>query len=212
MAKYKNGIHGAFSGKIGSVVGASYRGIDYMRSLPEIIKPRSEKQLHQQLKFSVITAWLRPVLKLINIGFQLLTGDKSAMNRAVSYHMREALIENGQEISIDFKKAIFSRGELLVSWILEVLALVDALLNIKWDNGPESLFSKANDKATFIIYNPQKEKFVTFKEVAQRQDKETVLQLPKRFAGDTVHAWMQYSNNDGDMVSTSVYLGEIMVV
>jgi hypothetical protein len=208
MARYKNGINGAFSGKVGTVVGSSYRGIAYMRSLPETTKPPTEKQLHQRLKFSVITAWLRPILALINIGFQILTGDKNAMNRAVSYHMKEALIDNGQDVEIDFKKAIFSRGELLVSWILEVLTLVSAVLNIKWDNGPESAF----DKASFIIYNPQKEKFVTFKDAAQRQDKETVLQLPKRFAGDTVHAWMQYTNEAGNMVSTSVYLGQIVVV
>lgn len=211
MAKYKNGINGAFSGKIGAVVGASYMGISYIRSLPETTKPATEKQLHQRLKFSVIIAWLQPVLALINIGFQIFTGDKTAMNRAVSYHMKEALIDNGKEVAIDFKKAIFSRGELLVSWILEVLSLASAMLNIKWDNGPESLFNKADDKATFIIYNPQKEKFVCFKGAARRRDKETVLRLPKRFAGDTVHAWMLYINAKGDMVSTSVYLGEIVV-
>lgn len=209
MAKYKNGINGAFSGKIGHVVGVSYKGIDYMRSLPENTKPPTTKQLHQRLKFSVITAWLRPVLEIINIGFQVLTGDKTAMNLAVSYHMKEALIENGQEVRVDFKKAIFSRGELLVSWILEILTLVDAILNIKWDNGPESLFSKRNDKASFIIYNPQKEKFVTFRNAAKREDKAATLKLPKKFAGDTVHAWMQYANTAGNMVSTSVYLGEI---
>ncbi|MDR6783893.1 hypothetical protein ABIE26_002718 [Pedobacter africanus] len=73
------------------------------------------------------------------------------------------------------------------------------------------MFSKANDKATFIIYNPQKEKFVTFKDAAQRLNKETVMQLPKTFTDDTVHAWMQYTNAEDDMVSTSVYLGEIAV-
>ncbi|MBB5438022.1 uncharacterized membrane protein YvlD (DUF360 family) [Pedobacter sp. AK017] len=209
MARYKNGINGAVSGKIGNVVGASYKGIDYLRSLPETTKPPTVKQLHQRLKFSVITGWLRPILSLINIGFQILTGYKTAMNRAVSYHMKEALTDNGQEVAIDFKKAIFSRGELLVSWILEVLCLVNAVLRIKWDNGPESVFSNANDKASFIIYNPQKEKFVTFQNVANRQDKEMVLQLPENFAGDRVHAWMQYANVEGDMVSTSVYLGEL---
>ena len=52
----------------------------------------------------------------------------------------------------------------------------------------------------------------SLKNHTSRQDKETVLQLPAKFAGDSVHAWMQYTYADGNMVSTSVYLGELLIV
>jgi len=34
MATFKNGPNGGFSGKVGSVVGSSWKGIDYIRGLP----------------------------------------------------------------------------------------------------------------------------------------------------------------------------------
>ncbi|WP_262249124.1 DUF6266 family protein, partial [Parapedobacter soli] len=33
MAKFINGANGTFSGKVGSVIGASWRGIHYLRGL-----------------------------------------------------------------------------------------------------------------------------------------------------------------------------------
>ncbi|WP_316813763.1 DUF6266 family protein [Pedobacter heparinus] len=67
------------------------------------------------------------------------------------------------------------------------------------------------DQASFIIYNPAKEAFVTFCDVAACHEKEAVLQLPEDFAGDTVHCWQHIVNAKGDAVSTSVYLGEVTV-
>lgn len=211
MATYKKGINGPFKGKLGNVVGASWRGVDYLRSLGETTAAPTQKQINQRLKFALVMGWLKPLLNIINIGYQILTGDKTPMNRAVSYHLKEAVTGDAPDYGINFKKAIFSRGELLVSWILEVLCLVNAVLNIKWDNGPESAFSNDTDKASFIIYNPAKEAFVSFEGIALRSDKEAALQLPDDFAHDRVHAWMHYVNAEGNAVSTSVYLGEYTI-
>jgi hypothetical protein len=213
MARYKNGVNGTFSGKVGNVVGASCRGIDYIRALPEISsKPASEKQLIQRHKFSLITGWLSPLLKLINIGYQVLAGEQTPMNLAVSYHMKEALIGEGTDAQIDFKKAIFSRGALLVSWILELLTFINGVLQINWDNGPESAFCNPDDEASFIIYNEKKGEFVVFERVALRADKTVMLQMPKAFVGDQVHGWMQLVDKNGLAVSTSVYLGELVTI
>lgn len=212
MGRYKNGINGRFSGKVGNVVGASCRGIDYIRALPETSsKPASEKQLVQRHKFRLVTGWLRPLLKLINIGYQFLSAEQTPMNLAVGYHMKEALIGVGADAQIDFKKAIFSRGALLVSWILEVLTLVNGVLQISWDNGPESVFCRPDDEASFIIYNEMKGKFVVFERAALRADKGVVLKLPKGFKGDRVHGWMHFVGKYGMEVSTTVYLGEVEV-
>ncbi|MDR6782659.1 hypothetical protein ABIE26_000853 [Pedobacter africanus] len=211
MARYKNGINGPVSGKIGNVVGATCRGVAYLRSMSEGTAAPTQKQINQRLKFALVMGWLKPLLNIINIGYQILTGYKTSMNRAVSYHLKEAVTGNAPDYGIDFKKAIFSRGELLTSWILEVLCLVNAVLKIKWDNLPASAFNNDKDKANFIIYNPAKEAFVTFEGVALRSDKEAVLELPEDFMGDVVQAWMHYVNAEGNAVSTSVYVGELVV-
>ena len=211
MARYKNGINGPFSGKVGNVVGASCRGIDYIRALPEISsKPPSDKQLVQRHKFSLITGWLGPLKKLINIGYQGLAGEQTPMNLAVSYHMKETVIGAVADAKIDFRKAIFSRGDLLISWIRQLLTFANAVLQIDWDNGPESAFCNPDDEASFIFYNEKKGKFVVFERAALRTDRNVMLQMPKTFAGDRVHGWMQFADRNQVAVSTSVYLGELV--
>lgn len=60
MATFKEGVFGGFSGKVGNVVGASWRGIDYMRSLPLGRKDaKTKRQVKQRGKFSVTMDFLR---------------------------------------------------------------------------------------------------------------------------------------------------------
>ncbi len=54
MATIVKGILGGFSGKVGTVVGANWRGKDIIRSRPKPSKkPPTDKQVIQQLKFKM---------------------------------------------------------------------------------------------------------------------------------------------------------------
>jgi hypothetical protein len=51
MGTIKQGILGGFSGKVGTVIGASWKGINYMRSIPQHVKnPRTAGQVSQRSK------------------------------------------------------------------------------------------------------------------------------------------------------------------
>lgn len=212
MARYKKGVNGPFTGKVGHVVGVKWRGIDYMRSLaePSSVGP-SKKQLRHRQTFAMISSWLKPLRALIKIGFQQASIGKTAMNEAFQLLYRTALKEVGGEILIDYPKVIFSRGDLLISLVRELLSVPDAAIHVKWENALGSVFNKDEDQATFVVYNPNKQKFVTFQNAADRANREVSLQLPGAFIGDVVHCWMQYANAEGDQVSTTVYLGAILV-
>jgi Family of unknown function (DUF6266) len=70
MATFEKGILGGFSGKIGTVVGGNWKGIDYMRSKANkrTFIP-SQKQLEQQLKFAVVMRFLQPISALLEVSF-----------------------------------------------------------------------------------------------------------------------------------------------
>ena len=52
MGKIKQGILGGFKGKVGTVIGASWNGIAYMRSLAQSVKnPKTAAQLQQRAYF-----------------------------------------------------------------------------------------------------------------------------------------------------------------
>jgi hypothetical protein len=212
MARYKNGINGSVSGKVGTVVGASWRGIDYVRSSGDTSKMKwSEAQVNQRILFALVMNWIRPMLSIINIGYQVFKKRKTPLNAAVGYHIKEAVTGDAPAYEIDFSKAIFSVGELLISLVREMVAMGDSVLHINWDNIAESIYSSGNDKATFIVYNPAKAQFVNFVNEVKRNEQEVMLQLPGKFASDRVHVYMLYTSEKGDQVSTSQYLGEITV-
>jgi hypothetical protein len=190
----------------------SWRGIDYVRSVADTSKVKwSEAQINQRILFALVVNWIKPLWSVINLGYQRHKNRKTPLNAAVGYHMKEAVIGEAPDFEIDFSKAILSVGELLMSLVKELIALGDAMLCINWDNIAQSVYSCGSDRAIFIFYNPNKQQFVSFMYSALRADRQAVLQLPNGFAGDVVHCYMFFANEKGDRVSTSQYLGEMVV-
>ena len=55
MGKISQGVLGGFSGKVGNVIGASWKGIDYMRIMPaNVANPRTQGQIDQRSKFVTV--------------------------------------------------------------------------------------------------------------------------------------------------------------
>ena len=53
MGTIKKGILGGFSGKVGNVIGSSWKGISYMRSMPQnVTQTRSAAQSAQKERFA----------------------------------------------------------------------------------------------------------------------------------------------------------------
>ncbi|WP_449438023.1 DUF6266 family protein [Pedobacter steynii] len=90
--------------------------------------------------------------------------------------------------------------------------MANGVLRVKWENGPASALCNDTDLATFIVYNETKEQFVTFQNVTERAANEVSLQMPKNFANDAVHCYMYYINAFSNVVSSSLYVGEAVVV
>ncbi len=208
MARFKNGLNGIFTGKIGNLIGIERNGKQFGRSIPKPSKkPPTQGQLNERAKFRIAMNWLKPLGPFINIGYKNGHDNATPLNRALSYHLKEAMLGAGQNYNIDYPKVILSRGELLASWLLEVMPQGNHILYIKWDNPPETLYCHAEDRISMIFYNPEKEQYLTYENVIERSAKEVSLQLEKDFSGDTLHGWMYCVNKGETHVSTSVYLG-----
>ena len=62
MGKFRNGILGGFQGKVGTVIGSTWRGEDIMRALPKKVAKRpTELQLLQRIKFKAVSEFLNPL-------------------------------------------------------------------------------------------------------------------------------------------------------
>ena len=72
MAKYNQGLLAQFSGKVGPVVGRSWKGIGYLRSNARKKKNRdvSVKTEIQRAKFKLASSFVKAIASLLAISFR----------------------------------------------------------------------------------------------------------------------------------------------
>jgi hypothetical protein len=208
MGTIKKGILGGFSGKVGTVVGASWKGIAYMRSLPQKVRnPRTEPQRMQRSKFALTMNFLRPMTGLLRMGWKMYAHRQSPINAAMSYAIANAVMGTYPNYTIDPSKILISRGGLTPALNASATASAGASVIFDWDDNSGSSTAKANDKALLVVVNPEKSEAVFDAEGAVRSDTTMSVNLPADWVGATVQTYIGFISEDGREVSNSVYLG-----
>lgn len=214
MGKYKKGILGFFRGRVGTVVGAVWNGIHYMKSLPDVgDSDPTPAQLNVRAKLALVTTFLKRLKALIKVGYQDFTNGITPMNAATSYHLKNAVTgTTALNYAIDYSKVIFSVGDLLEANTPAVAATAAAKLDFSWVNDAPVGGTGGTDRATVLAYNADKNKFAMLASAAARSAAAYVLQLPPDWGGDSVHGWISFVSTDGKEVSNSTYIGDFMVL
>jgi hypothetical protein len=213
MGTIKKGILGGFSGKVGTVVGASWKGIAYMRSLPQKVKnPRTELQLMQRAKFALTLNFLKPMNGLLRTGWKLYAHRQSPINAAMSYTIANAITGTYPDYSIDASKVFVSRGSLTPAHNASANAAAGRTVIFAWGDNSGSNVAKQTDKALLAIVNPAKSEAVFDAAGAERSAGTQSVSLPADWLGETVEAYIGFISEDGRDVANSVYLGTITVV
>ena len=113
MAIFEQGILGGFSGKVGPVVGSTWKGKDIMKARPRTGKGSSSvKQIDQQLRFSAIAEFQSPFAELLDVTFRGYATGMTAQNSSFSYNYQNALAGKSPDYTVDYSKALVSRGSL----------------------------------------------------------------------------------------------------
>ena len=113
MGTIKQGILGGFSGKVGTVIGSSWKGISYMRGQAQHVKnPRSAGQVNQHTKFALVMGFLQPVVPYIRIGYKSQAAKQTEFNAAFSYTIKNAVTGSYPSYALDFTKIVVSKGGL----------------------------------------------------------------------------------------------------
>jgi hypothetical protein len=212
MGTYRKGILGSFSGKVGTVVGSSWNGIDYMRSLPRPSgKAPTNAQLIQRVKLALATGFLRPISSLVNIGFKSLAVKQTGFNVATSQIISEAITGTYPDFLIDYSKVLISKGNLTGPWNAVASSPAPSVLNIIWTDNTGSGTAKDTDKAVLLVYNPVQSQYVFTLDGADRLESADSLALPADFSGDTVEVWIAFISADKKTISTSIYAGNVVV-
>lgn len=212
MGTYNKGILGAFSGKVGPVVGATWRGKDVMRSLPKKgNRLATEFQQAQRSKFAMTTEFLSGVQPVIKRYFGNDTGLKTRRNQAMSYLMKEAIVFNDPNYEWDYTKVLISKGDLLGINNGAVIAGTGQNLDFSWTDNSGQGEAQVTDKLVVVVYEPTSKATVYSLNAASRDDESAMVQLPSFLSGLEVQVWATFVSSNDKLAATSIYLGAVMV-
>lgn len=209
MGKIGKGILGGVSGKVGNVVGASWKGIDYLRSKPLNVKnPRTVKQVNQRTKFDIVLKFLQPNLEFVKIGYKNYTTKRSQFNSAMSYILNNAITGTSPlDYDIDYPLALLSRGNLATPLNGTFDVATPGQVEFNWDDNSTDQNANATDKSMLVAYNSDKGQSFFTTAGPDRSTGTGTITIPDSFSGDNLELYMGFVTEDGVLVSNSVYLG-----
>ncbi|MGF1925182.1 MAG: DUF6266 family protein [Bacteroidia bacterium] len=210
MAKITKGILGPISGKIGPVIGSSWKGIHYLKTAPTVKTDRepspAQKAHHQKFKF--LTQWLRPLHPFLMVGFKNLAIKTTEINAAFSKNFQIALNCTNGDLSIDYERVLISWGRLTGLHNPSMELANETTLNLSWqsNSGP---YCAHDDQLMLVIYNDDLDIAEGFTGGVKRSLKSYSFTIPNKLVGKFFHVYVCMVALNGSEVSTSQYLGKI---
>ncbi|MBV6879867.1 DUF6266 family protein [Epilithonimonas ginsengisoli] len=213
MATFNKGILGGFSGKVGTVVGANWRGKDIMRSLPKpSLKEPTEKQLLQQARFKLAVAFLQPLKTILSQYFGSSSGVKSRVNLATSYTINEAMQVVAGIPELVHNKVLITKGELTGFQNAILNTQAGGVLDLEWEDNSAQGNASASDQVSLVSYCKELNDFQIFEDIVVRSDLMASVTLPNFCIGKTIEVWAFLNTEKQTFASNSFYLGEHRVL
>lgn len=210
MATFEKGIVGGFSGKVGPIVGSSFRGLDVLKSKPKKSnKPPTLEQQNYRMRFGLIVGFLNPLRRIIARGYGSGEGARSKLNLCISYHSRKAVVGDYPNLEIDYSQIILTKGELDGANNTIAGSGSPSSIDFTWTDNSGKGLNKATDLAVLVAYCPAKHRHMFEIGPSTRESESATLTFAVDYPGETFHCWMAFVSADGLAASTSNYLGSI---
>ncbi|WP_407481080.1 DUF6266 family protein [Elizabethkingia meningoseptica] len=208
MARIEKGILGGFKGKVGTVVGVTWRGMDIIRSVPRASRKKpTEDQLLQRFKFKLVVAFLQPLKEIQSLYFGSNQGTQSRVNIATSYVLSEAVEMVNDIPAIVYSRVMITKGDLAGFQSLKITPKADAKLSLEWEGNGTQSNAQDTDMVNLICYNEKQSSFAIFEGLTSRNIMKAEAILPADYK--EVHVWAYLSNEKKTQASTSVYFGKL---
>lgn len=208
MATFKQGILGGFSGKVGGVIGSSWKGIDTMRSQPSsVTNPRTNAQVANRSRFKSVSqlaaAMLTTIVKPLNDRFaQKMSGFNDFCQRNAS-----AFDALGAFVPANL---VLSKGKLSAPAELVQVGNNVAEVEFLFSRNLPGSFDSATDKVYAVIIGENGDIFGVSSGVATRATATVTIPTPEgRSVEDPGTLYVSFLRADGTQVSNSSYIALI---
>jgi len=212
MAKLSKGIFGPVSGRIGSVVGATWKSIAYLRSMPRKKKQktvRTPAQIANQMKFKFVTEWLVPFYPYVSNGFRHLAQEKTEINAAFSLNYKQAVKGKYPDVNISYPDVVLSKGNLPGLMEAEVSRNEPDVILLTWEKNEELYQVSFNDQLMLVLYSPELKIADGFIGGVKRASQKCTFKMNPKLANKALEVYVSTYTLNGKLVSDSIYLGRI---
>lgn len=211
MATYSDGINGNFKGKVGTVIGSSWKGIPYMKSLyhKRTIPPHKMEQQNRN-KFGMAHRWLQPVTEFVRAGYKGYSSTVEGFLAAKSCLLKNAFVPDGDNMVIDPALVQVSYGDLPLPANITAVKTAANELQISWD-AVDKKYEEAYDQIMILAYAIEFGE-ATLNTTGQfRYAGTDKLYIPASIPEETYHIYVAFVAADRSRQSASVYLGTINI-
>lgn len=209
MGTIQTGILGGFKGKVGTVIGSTWRGKDIIRALPKRGPDRpTELQKLQRLKFKAVSEFLNPVRDTVSTYFGSEAGAKSRYNLATSYHLTNAVEVTDEVAQILYTRVMVSKGTLF-GFQNPTVEHTGTEVTLQWEDNLLMGNATAEDTVNVVFYNQESKVFFVYENAAVRDGLTASITLPQNLAGTSVEAYVFLYSSKLKISGNSVYLGSI---
>jgi hypothetical protein len=211
MAKINDGINGSFHGKVGKVVGATWKGIAYMRSAP---KPRTsapgKMELVNRKKWALSQSWLQPITQFVQIGWKGYSLKSEGFIAAKSYLLRNAFEVVADDVVINPALAKLSSGDLPLPATIKVNQKENGVVQFTWDKKFDYEKAHEGDQVLMLAYNVEEQEAEYNLVGHTRKTGSDHLNLADEKPG-RYHLYAAFISYDRTRQSDSVYLGSVVI-
>lgn len=219
MGIYKQGWFGAYTGRVGNVIGTMWNGRAVLRIRPaSVANPNTLAQQAQRMKFRLAASFIKLHEKLIRIGFAAKDQSITPFNNAMRYNIANAITGTFPTLSLDLTKVKISDGNLPNLKAPLLTSVTPATVKIDWTDNTGSIGAKATDKLLLSIVDAASNEVFIADPGAVRLDEAAVVALPTEWSGRTVTVIgflvsgnVQESADTTAEVATSVTYGTVTI-
>lgn len=217
MGRTKNGINGSVSGKVGDLVYYERNGKSFVRTTPQYKKHKEPtlNQVQARKRFNLMHQYLSRILPVIRLGFKDNERNIPAYNAAMSYNLKYAVLEENNQIKLDYPKFSISRGIHIEDLVVSMHVSSNSLfLEWNYDKTKLSLDVASEFKCMVMYFHDEKDMYMVGDLLSSYMlDGSMTLPLPTAsLIKGAYHVYIAFIAIDGTNRSTdSVYVGRFEV-
>lgn len=202
MGIIKQGILGGFSGKVGGVVGTSWKGKAVIKARPlSVSNPRTAGQVAQRSKMSNVAAFAALLLATViqplwNRFAQSMSGYNAFCSENISLF--------ASPFASVASSLVISKGKMGATSFDEATTETRSSISIGWLDDSGEGYKLGTDLAYAVVVNETQGTVDVSSGVALRSS--GVLDIDHTSVlGDTIHAYLAFKRADGTVVSDTAY-------